>query len=67
MTTPRRHRPGRICLVWESDPESRTIDVYTSAANVRTLTNADTLDGAPVRPGFAVAVGDVFAELDRHG
>ena len=54
-------------LVWEIDPETRTIDVYTSTTNVRTLTVADTLDGGAVLPGFAVAVGDVFAELDRRG
>ena len=54
-------------LVWEVDPETRTIDVYTSTTNVRTLTVADTLDGGAVLPGFAVAVGDVFAELDRRG
>ena len=54
-------------LVWEIEPASRTIDVYTSTTNVRTLTIADTLDGAPVLPGFAVGVGDVFAELDRRG
>jgi Uma2 family endonuclease len=54
-------------LVWEIDPETRTIDVYTSTTNVRTLTVADTLDGGAVLPGFEVAVGDVFAELDRHG
>ena len=54
-------------LVWEIDPETRTIDVYTSTTNVRTLTVADTLDGGTVLPGFAVAVADVFAELDRRG
>jgi Uma2 family endonuclease len=54
-------------LVWEIDPPSRTIRVYTSLANMQTLTVADTLDGGTVLPGFVVEVGDVFAELDRHG
>ena len=26
-----------------------------------------TLDGAPVLPGFALPVAELFAELDRHG
>ena len=54
-------------LVWEVDPSNRTVVVYTSPAAMRTLTVADTLDGAPVLPGFAVGVGVVFAQLDRHG
>jgi Uma2 family endonuclease len=54
-------------LVWEVDPPSRMVAVYTSPTAMRTLTVADTLDGAPVLPGFAVGVDAVFAELDRHG
>jgi Uma2 family endonuclease len=53
-------------LVWELDPTGRTVAVYTSATAMRTLTVADALDGGTVLPGFAVVVGDVFAELDRH-
>ncbi len=53
-------------LVWEIDPDSRTIRVFTSPANARTLTTADILDGGSVLPGFAIPVGQVFAELDRH-
>ena len=53
-------------LVWEIDPESRTIRVFTSPANARTLTVAEILDGGAVLPGFMVPVGQVFAELDRH-
>jgi Uma2 family endonuclease len=54
-------------LVWEVDPPSRTVAVYTSPTAVRTLTVADTLDGSPVLAGFTVGVDAVFAELDRHG
>ena len=56
-----------VQLVWEIDPESRTIRVFTSPANARTLTVADVLDGGTVLPGFTVPVGQVFSELDRHG
>ena len=54
-------------LVWEVDPPSRTIAVYTSLTTIRTLRIADVLDGGTVLPNFAVAVGEVFAELDRRG
>ena len=54
-------------LVWMVNPVSRTIDVYTSETDVRALTEADTLDGGPVLPGFTVPVRDVFAALDRRG
>ena len=54
-------------LVWEVAPTSRTIAVFMPVTQMRTLTIADVLDGGTVLPGFAVAVGDVFAELDRRG
>ena len=53
-------------LVWEIDSPTRTIRVYTSLTNMRTLTTADILDGGTVLPNFAIPVGQVFAELDRH-
>jgi Uma2 family endonuclease len=54
-------------LVWEINPVTRTVAVYTSATDVTTLTAADVLDGGTVLPGFTLAVQDLFAELDRHG
>jgi Uma2 family endonuclease len=54
-------------LVWEIDPVARTVDVYTSATQVTTLTATDTLDGGSVLPGFTLSLQDLFAELDRHG
>lgn len=54
-------------LVWEVDPNARSVAVYTSITDVTTLTVADTLDGGLVLPGFTLAVQDLFAELDRHG
>lgn len=54
-------------LLWEINPSSRTVAVYTSVTNVTTLTAADTLDGGSVLPGFTLPVQDLFAELDRHG
>jgi Uma2 family endonuclease len=56
-----------VKLVWEIDPNARTVAVYTSVMNVTNLTAADTLDGGLVLPGFALPLRDLFAELDRHG
>ena len=53
-------------LVWEVDPTDRTVAVYASPTAMRTLTIADTLDGGMVLPSFTIAVGEVFAQLDRH-
>ena len=49
-----------VTLVWVVYPDSRTIDVHRTDAPVVTLTEDDTLDGAPVLPGFALPVRDVF-------
>lgn len=54
-------------LVWEIDPESRTVLVYTSTTQATRLAAGDTLDGGSVLPGFALPLQNLFAELDRHG
>jgi Uma2 family endonuclease len=54
-------------LVWEIDADLRSVVVYTSVTQARTLTATDTLDGGSVLPGFTLALQDLFAELDRHG
>jgi Uma2 family endonuclease len=54
-------------IVWEVDPDTRTVNVYTSETDFSTLAIGDTLDGAPVLPGFTLPVATLFAELDRHG
>jgi Uma2 family endonuclease len=56
-----------VRLVWEIDPRARTVRVYTSVTAFTDLTAADTLDGAPVLPGFTLPLSQLFAELDRHG
>jgi Uma2 family endonuclease len=53
--------------VWEIDPDTRTVTVYTSVTQMVTLTTGDTLDGGVVLPGFTLSLQDLFAELDRHG
>src|SRR5262245_3614894 len=54
-------------LVWEVDPDKRTVAVYVTPAGCVTLGLVDVLDGGPVLPGFRLPVADLFAELDRHG
>jgi Uma2 family endonuclease len=56
-----------VRLVWQIDPDARTVSVFTGVDTVHVLTAADTLDGGIVLPGFTLLVGDLFAELDRQG
>lgn len=56
-----------VRLVWEVDPDARTVSVYTGVDTVRVLAVGDTLDGGAVLPGFTLLVRDLFAELDRRG
>lgn len=54
-------------LVWEIDPRTRNVAVYTAVDQVVTLTVGDTIDGGLVLPGFRLPVQQLFTELDRHG
>lgn len=56
-----------VKLVWIVDPTKRTIQVFNSETDFRTLTGADTLDGGTVLPDFGVAVAAIFGKLDDHG
>jgi Uma2 family endonuclease len=68
MTAKRRdYFSAGVRLVWEIDPDARSVDVYTSPTDATRLTEADTLDGGPVLPGFTLPLAQLFAELDRHG
>ena len=56
-----------VRLAWEVDPDTRTVNVYTSPDQVTVLHASDTLDGGAVLPGFTLPLRDLFAELDRQG
>lgn len=56
-----------VSQVWLADPIKRIVDVYTSETEFTRLTEADTLDGGAVLPGFRLPLRDWFAELERHG
>jgi len=47
-------------LVWITDPEARTITALSQSGPTRTFTEADTLDGGDVLPGFTCPVRDIF-------
>ncbi|MBL8848933.1 MAG: Uma2 family endonuclease [Planctomycetaceae bacterium] len=52
--------------VWIVRPRTQTIDVWTSVSQMSVLGIADSLNGAPVLPGFQVQVLEVF-EAARRG
>jgi Uma2 family endonuclease len=51
-------------LIWVFYPKMRSVVVHTPEGS-HTLGINDTLDGAPVLPGFKLSVRDVFAVLDE--
>jgi Uma2 family endonuclease len=52
-------------LVWYVDPKARTVRVYTSVRKSIALTEADTLDGMKVLPGFKLPIKKWFARASR--
>jgi Uma2 family endonuclease len=56
-----------IRQVWLVDHRARTVTVFQAPDDSFELTEADFLDGGAVLPGFILALGELFAELDRHG
>jgi Uma2 family endonuclease len=57
-----------VRLVWEIDPETRTVLVYSRADEAdEVLAEADVLEGGAVLPGFRLPLRELFAELDRQG
>jgi Uma2 family endonuclease len=55
-----------VRLVWYVYPETRTVQVYTSLADVRLLGEDDTLDGGSVLPGFRLSVREWFEEAGER-
>jgi Uma2 family endonuclease len=47
-------------LVWQVNPRSRTVDVYTAPDEFTTVAEFGTLDGGDVLPGFTLPVRSIF-------
>jgi Uma2 family endonuclease len=52
-------------LVWYVDPDARSVTVYTSPDEFKTLTEGDTLNGGEVLPGFSVPLKQLFVRVPR--
>lgn len=54
-----------VRLVWIVDPRSRSVAVHTSPTRSKTVSQAGSLDGGKVLPGFELPVANIFARLKR--
>ena len=51
--------------VWFVNPKRRTVSVYSSPTETRTLSEQETLDGGDVLPGFELNLSELFGALDQ--
>jgi Uma2 family endonuclease len=49
-----------VKVVWQVWPNVEQVHAYSSPTAVRILTRGDELTGAPVIPGFRMALADLF-------
>jgi Uma2 family endonuclease len=56
-----------VRLVWIVDPRKRTVRVHTAPDRFTLLTEADTLDGGDVLPGFRLVIREWFERVERQG
>jgi len=61
----REYFEGGTRAVWQFDPQTRRAEVFTSPEASMILTEADTLDGGDVLPGFSVPLREIFSILDQ--
>jgi len=57
---------GGAKLVWEVEPATRSVEVFTAPETSTTHDENATLDGGSVLPGFRVAVRDWFARAGER-
>jgi Uma2 family endonuclease len=55
-----------VRLVWYIDPEARTVQVYAGLFKSKRLTASQTLEGAPVLPGFSLSLRQFFERAERR-
>lgn len=58
----REYFAGGTRLLWTVEPELRSVTVWTGPDQSHILTQADTLDGGDVVPGFALPIARWFAD-----
>jgi Uma2 family endonuclease len=63
----REYFEAGVRLVWLIDPATRTATVYTAPDRSTHFSEAETLDGGDVLPGFVLPLRDCFSALDRTG
>ncbi|BCW94834.1 MAG: Uma2 family endonuclease [Fimbriimonadales bacterium] len=51
---------GGVQVVWVVDPQRRVVEVWRADGQVQALTEADTLDGAPVLEGLRIPLRELF-------
>jgi Uma2 family endonuclease len=49
-----------VPLVWLVDPEAKTVTVFRSLTNIRSLKSGDTITADPVLPGFSCNIARFF-------
>ena len=54
-------------LVWQVDPRTRTVEVFTAPDQSTILHETHILDGGTVLPGLTLPLPELFAALDLHG
>jgi Uma2 family endonuclease len=52
-------------VVWMVDPDKRVVDVYTAPDEWIRLTEADSLDGGNLLPGFRLPLERLFARVEK--
>lgn len=52
-------------LVWEVDPDTRTVAVFTDPSTFTTHDETQSIDGSPVLPGFTLSIRRWFDRADR--
>lgn len=62
----REYFAAGVRLAWVVDPETRTVDVYSSPRQFHRLRNGQTLDGGAVLPGFKLPLKSFFARSSRR-
>lgn len=56
-----------VHMVWQVDPRTRTVEVFTTPHQSTVLHEVQTLDGGTVLPGFTLPLQELFSELDLQG